>query len=57
MKPNKFTGRFVTCPKYRKTFELTKGQLTCPYCGELLTEAKHAEDYIREKKRAARRMA
>lgn len=54
MKPNKFTGRFITCPKYRKTFELTKDQKTCPYCGELLTESSHAEDYIRGKKRERR---
>ena len=54
MKPNKFTDVYITCPKYRKTFQMYKEQKACPYCGELLTETSHAADYIRSKKKAKR---
>ena len=54
MKANKFLDAYITCPKYKKTFQLTRDQKACPYCGELLTEESHAVDYLRNKKRAKR---
>ena len=54
MKESKFIDSYITCPKHKKTFQLTKGQKTCPYCGELLTEESHAVDYLRTRRRARR---
>ena len=44
MKENKFTGKYITCPTYKKTYELTAGSEVCPICGGI-----HAKK-VRERK-------
>lgn len=41
MKQSKFVDKYLTCPKYQKTAQMTKNQKTCPYCGELIVEKEH----------------
>lgn len=44
MKDSKMIDKYLTCPKHKKTVQMSDGQKTCPYCGELLTDPAHKKE-------------